>query len=371
MNIGIDLRPLLSPTRTGVGEYMVELLSAVFALASEHRFFLFASSLRSQMIFPSDWNRENVCVVDKRFSNKMLNMSLRLFGVPKIDQLMGKLDYFFSPNLGFVSLSSECKHILTIHDLSFEIEAQQFSAKRRLWHSLVNPRQQCLRADQIVVPSEATKRDVVRTYQVPAEKIQVIRPGLSRSFISSSASEEQVRRKYNLPRNFILTLGTIEPRKNLHTVLEAFQLFKNRTGSRLHLVVAGPRGWKYRPTLRLLRSVADVHEIGYVADEDKPTLYRLARMFVYPSLYEGFGLPVLEAMGAGTPVITSAISSLPEVGGGAVYYVNPDNAEELFVAFKRLTTHPTLLHQLRQAGLRRAAEFSWYRSAQDFLHLFV
>ncbi len=371
MNIGIDLRPLLSSVRTGVGEYTVELLNAVFALPSSHDFFLFSNSWRDGVIQPQEWKKENIHFVSKHFPSKLLNSSLYLFQFPKIDKLIGQLDYFFSPNLGFQSLTLGCKHILTVHDLSFEIEPKQFSRKRQLWHRVVRPRQQCEQAEKIITPSMATKRDIIKMYGVASEKIHVISPGLPASFSVPTFDSEFVRRKYHLPSNFILTLGTIEPRKNLDTLLSAFQLFKMRTGSRIHLVVAGPRGWKNRQTLKTLRTLADVHEIGYVDSVDKPALYRLAKLFVYPSLYEGFGLPVLEAMGSGVPVVTSAVSALPEVGGGAVYYVNPDNVEDVYLALKRLLSNPSLLQRLHVDGLVQSKRFSWQKSAHDFMALFA
>ena len=277
---------------------------------------------------------------------------------------------FFSPNLNFTSISSQTKQILTIHDLSFEIMPECFSAKRQLWHKIVNPKKQCERADLILAPSENTARDVEEIYEIESKKIIVIKPGLCTNLqkLETGNLKLEVKRKYNLPDKFILFLGTIEPRKNILGIIEAYTHSELRTMN-YELIIAGAKGWKHEPIMEKINQTEGVRYIGYVDEEDKRALYEFADLFVYPSLYEGFGFPVLEAMASGTPVITSNRSSLPEVAGDAAYLVNPYNTAELSRAMDVVLKDQSLRDILINKGKERAKSFDWQKTAQEFLNL--
>src|SRR3989338_6148073 len=267
MNIGIDIRSLMSPVKTGVGEYTYELLNALFSFDRENQYFLFYNSYADVSPYIPQWHYDNVHYIVTRYPNKLFNASLHFFNKPYVDLLgyqhnntttQQHLDYFFSPNLNFTALSKNVKHILTIHDLSFEFFSDCFSWKQRIWHQLVNPRGQCLRADIILTPSENTKRDVVEYYGVPAEKIKVVYSGLGAQFtVHSSEFIGKIREKYNLPEKFILFLGTIEPRKNITGIVNAFRSSELRTKN-YDLVIAGSLGWKYREIMRLIEQTPGV-----------------------------------------------------------------------------------------------------------------
>ena len=352
MLIGIDIRPLMHPVRTGVGEYIYELLDALFKIDKQNQYFLFYNSSGDVLKNLPKWEQENVHYAGFKYPNKLFNLALLIFKQPKLDRLILKkikqynnvtikqsdnLDYWFSPNINFTAISKKCRQILTIHDLSFEYFPDCFSLKRRLWHKILNPKKAYQRADMILTPSENTKRDVIGEYKISEDKIKVIYPGLSEKFRANSSEPiENLKKKYNLPDKFILFLGTLEPRKNIIGLIEAFNASELRTIG-YELVIAGAKGWKFKPIMDLIAKSDKVRYIGYVDMADKQGLYVLAGIFAYPSLYEGFGFPVLEAMFAGAPVITSNRSSLPEVVRDCAYLVNPNNVDDIAQGLLKLS----------------------------------
>jgi glycosyltransferase involved in cell wall biosynthesis len=218
------------------------------------------------------------------------------------------------------------------------------------------------RADGLIAISESTRADSIRTLGLQPERIEVIYPGVAESFFGAVATVRQ--------KPYILFVGTVEPRKNLGVLLDAYQQLTPSLREEFDLVVAGPAGWGDPATLRRLQSgSAGVHYLGYVPEQDLPGLTAGATVFVYPSLYEGFGLPVAQAMAAGVPVITSNLSSLPEVGGDAALLVDPKSAAELSSALGRMLLSPDLRAELRANGLLRANQYRWEvcaRKSWDF-----
>lgn len=381
MNIAIDIRPLMTPYRTGVGEYTYELLHALFAIDNINQYVLFYNAYGQVDQYLPAWQQKNVHFVRMKWPNKILNASLTLLGRPAMDQKIIRnlkldirnFDWWFSPNLNFTALSPRTKHILTIHDLSFEFFPGCFSSKDRLWHKLVSPRRQCERADIILAPSEHTKRDVIEKYGIHEKKIKVLYPGFRMSdvrpcLLAGRCQMSDVKNKYHLPERYILFLGAIEPRKNVLAVIEAYKqssLFTDHCS----LIIAGPLGYKSSEVLERVKTTPGCEYIGYVASEDKSALYAGTSLFVYPSLYEGFGLPVLEAMAMGIPVITSHRGSLPEVAGSAAWYVNPLNCHEIASAMRALADNSRLRRVHTERGVLQSQQFSYARSAEQFLSL--
>jgi glycosyltransferase involved in cell wall biosynthesis len=222
------------------------------------------------------------------------------------------------------------------------------------------------RADRIVTPSQFTRDDVLKLLPVEPERVVVIPGGIDRSFKPQPAEEVAARLAPLGLRagDYLLFLGTIEPRKNLARLLQAMELAGPKIGP---LVLAGGRGWNnaaIRDAIARLARDGRIRDLGYVADDLRPALQAGARAFVYPSLYEGFGLPPLEAMACGTPVLTSNVSALPEVMGDAALYVDPEDVPALAAALTRLWDDESLRADLRARGLARAQEFSWDRTAR-------
>lgn len=372
MNIGIDIRPLMTAPRTGVGEYTYELLNAIFNIDRENQYFLFYNSSRDVSANIPDWKYDNVKITGSHTPNKFFNTSLGLFGRPRLDKMCGpqKIDHWFSPNLSFTTLSRGVKYILTIHDLSFDFFPEFSTRKQYFWHKAVRPKKQCKRADIIITPSENTKRDIVDYYKIPPGKIKVIYPGINAAH--DGTKTEEIRKKYDLPEKFILFLGTIEPRKNIIGLIEAFEMLRAKYPATAHLVIAGAPGWKNKKIFARAKAskvAGKIHFIDFVAPEDKAALYAAANIFVYPSLYEGFGFPVLEAMSAGTPVITSNRSSLSEIVGSAAYLVDPTRPEQITLAMNELLTKPELCAWHVQKRSEQVKKYSWEKAAREWLNL--
>lgn len=389
MNIGIDIRPLMTPTRTGVGEYTFELLNAIFDLATDHRFFLFYNSFQDFSKYIPQWNKPQIEYISTTYPNKLFNTSQLLLRRPRLDRLIGKknilkinaekLDIFFSPNPNFTSLSKNIPHIVTIHDLSFVFFPEYYTFKQRIWHRLINPKKQCHAAKLIFTPSENTKRDLMQYYQIPQEKINVLYPGLSESFKQKLLDEKTVfstsstlSKKYHLPQNYILSFGSIEPRKNLNTIVSAFELARSTKSlpNECHLVISGSNGWKNRALFKKASSspyAKEIHIIPSVSMEEKIALYKNARLFMYPSFYEGFGLPLLEAGAAGIPLIVSNRSSLPEVIGSNAYLINPHKVGELAEGMHRILSSQKIQDKLRQDSFQHAATYTWKKAAESWI----
>lgn len=418
MNIGVDIRCLMDKERTGVGEYTYNLLKAIFLLDKENQYYLFYNSNKNIFQNIPQWKQNNVHYVGTKYSNKLLNLLLWL-KIVKLDKILlrhfertylkkKKLSYlsadkqnlkevknfiqlkidlpkaetplhfvsaqndeliWFSPNLNFTNLSKKIKHLQTIHDLSFEFLPECFTWKQRLWHWFLNPKKQCQKADIILTPSENTKQDIVNEYGIVGDKIQILQPGISwEEGLITTENIQRVKEKYNLPEKYILYLGTLEPRKNIESIIEAY----NISGLKIknyELIIVGGKGWKNKKLLKLIENSLGVKYIGYVNKKDKQLLYNLSSLFIFPSLYEGFGLPVLEAMSQEIPVITSNRTSLPEVIGTSGYLVNPYNVLELAEAMKNILSDEKLRKMLIIQSKEQTKKFNWNNSAKKFLNL--
>lgn len=373
MNIGIDIRSLMSPTRSGIGEYTHRLLTALFELKTEHQFFLFYNSFKKNVALKLPWQDSAIHYTHTAWPNKIFNASTKFLHFPRIDSILthttDSLDIFFSPNFNFTALSKKTKHIITVHDISFEFFPEFFSPKQRLWHAAINPKKQCTQADILLTPSKNTKQDLVNIYNIPPEKITVMYPGIPPHIIPTS-EHNSVEQKYNLPAYFILYLGTIEPRKNITGLIQAFEKAHTISPDLPALVIAGHTGWNDKEIYQKIYSSPikeKIHYIGSVPDHDKQALYTRASLFIYPSFYEGFGFPVIEAMQYGVPVITSNRSSLPEITEGAAYLTNPNRPDELAEAMLTILKNPTIRHYFMEKGIQQAKKFNWQTTATEFL----
>ncbi len=275
-------------------------------------------------------------------------------------------------------LAVRCPTVVTVHDLSFLRFPSAFRPYNRSYLSLIT-RSSVRRAARVIAVSESTRQDVISLCGVSPQKVKVVPNGVTQAF--SPVPEDQAaafRQRKGLPDRYILFVGTLEPRKNLVRLVEAYakvrQMIRRRGASGgndrgdelLALIIAGSKGWYYDEiTARVaeLELAGSVRFPGFVPADELPWWYRAATLFVYPSIFEGFGLPVLEAMACGTPTVTSTVSSLPEVAGDAALLVNPHDTDALADAIYRVLTDPVVADRLRRAGPRQAAHFSWARTA--------
>jgi glycosyltransferase involved in cell wall biosynthesis len=255
---------------------------------------------------------------------------------------------------------------MTLYDLSFALFPETHLRVLRWSSNVLVPR--FLRTcDRVIAISESTKRDAVRLYGIPEDKIVVTHLAAEDRFRPAVPDRvAEVRIRFGLPPRFLLYVGTIEPRKNLNVLLGALLRLKGQ-GQEVPLVVSGSLGWLYDGFLAKIRSLGLESLVllpGFVPDDDLPALYTAAEVFVYPSVYEGFGIPILEAMGCGTPVLCSNVSSLPEVAGDGGILLPPGDPAAWAEAIARLTERPVLRRELRERGFRQASRFRWEETAK-------
>lgn len=281
-------------------------------------------------------------------------------------------------SLAFVSpMAWRGPTVVTIYDLSFLLYPERFNRANRLYLAIMT-RISAQRARRVVAISQSTKADVIHLLGVPSGRIVVIPPSLEPQFRpQDSALVAEFRQRRGLPEHFILNLGTLEPRKNLTTLLKAYTVLKRRAAnSAKHqpfLVLAGGKGWGYQQIFRAIEELGLVQDIllpGFIPFSELPLWYAAADLFVYPSLYEGFGLPVLEALACGTPVVCSRASSLPEAAGDAASLVDPQDATALAEAMERLLQDERLRSDLREKGLAHAARFSQKEMGQRMIQVY-
>jgi glycosyltransferase involved in cell wall biosynthesis len=268
-----------------------------------------------------------------------------------------------------------CPVVITIYDLSFVRMPERFPRFQRLYLQTLT-RYSARRAARLLVISQSTKDDVVQFCGVSSDKIVVTYCGVDEQFAPRSRHEvETFRAAKGLPSRFILYLGTLEPRKNVPQIVRAYAALRSHDLSHDYkLVIAGAKGWGYDEVFAAVEQSGikdDVTFAGYVPAEELPLWYNAAELFVYPSLFEGFGLPVLEAMACGTPAITSNVSSLPEVAGDAALTITPTDTRALSDAMECALHDASLRAQLRERGLRRASQFSWQRAAQQTAQVYA
>lgn len=400
MNIGIDIRVLAKGKRTGVEEYTISFLSHLLNLDKSNKYRLFYSGFRKPKLNYPWLKSRNIKIKKIRIPNRILDFFLKFLKFPKIDKILGGVDIFLSPHFLITPLFQKTKRILIFYDLSFVHFPEFFSKSKLFWHKFVSPKKQAQGADLIISISESTKKDLIETYDVDPEKIEVIYPGVDNKFKpmdKNSSDLINIKNKYGLPDNFILYFGTIEPRKNILGIIRAFEQLKKTHSdqrrnvqwkgfegialgrekkffdfSNFKLVIAGIKGWLCGEVFKAVENSEfskDVLFAGFIEEEDKPCLYNLAEIFVYPSFFEGFGLPPLEAMACGVPIIVSNKSSLPEVVGEAAIAVDPARIEELVSAIRNILEDRNLKERLINRGLERIKNFKWENGAKKFINL--
>jgi glycosyltransferase involved in cell wall biosynthesis len=267
-----------------------------------------------------------------------------------------------------------CRSVVTIHDCIHLMFPQYLPNRAAYAYARASMWAAARRSDRILTVSEASKRDILHLFNVRPEKVEVVYNAIDEHFSAEPSAEHvaQVRERYQLDHKFVLYVGNIKPHKNLVRLIESFSQLR-RTHDDLKLLIIGDEISKL-PALRRAVHSHKLHKhvrfLGYLKDDTLTVLYRLASVFVFPSLYEGFGLPPLEAMASGTPVVTSNLSSLPEVTGDAAVLVDPYDVDSIVDGMRRVLDDPALAAELRRRGLQRAREFSWERSVEKTLRVY-
>ncbi len=390
MKIGVDIRVLMDEHYSGIAEYTANLLAAILRQDQDNQYKLFYNSYQDLGDRLDKWNGRNSEVIGWHLSNKIFNYCLqKIFGYPRLDKVLGGVDVFWSPHFNFTKLSgrkSGLKKIITVHDLSFLRYPKFFNWRKNFWHQALGVRKILRSADKIIAVSENTKNDIQELVGVDSEKIKVIYSG--NNIVKKEWPAEKVEAcfaKFSIKEPFILYVGNIEPRKNISGLIKAYESLRqesevdarNNGGADkmkdYSLILAGAPGWKNAKIYK------DYHEspykdkirfLGYINEGEKEVLYSRAAVFAYPSYYEGFGFPPLEAMAYGVPVVCSNVSSLPEIVAEAGIMINPDKPEEISEAIKLILTDEKLRGRLIASGYERAQAFSWDKAAGEYLSLF-
>jgi len=370
MRIGIDYTSA-ARQRGGIGRYTRELVSALTSLDGGHHYILFAAvgGLNGE-----DWTsiaeQENVRFRALPVSDDWLARLWHRLRLPiPVEAITGSLDLFYSPDFALPPTLGAAKRLLTVHDLSFVHHPDAFVPRLQRYLQSVVPRS-IDQADLVLADSAHTRNDLITLFDVTPGEVTVIYPGVDARFQPEPEPGERRRLhdRYDIgDRPYVLSVGTLQPRKNYGHLIQGFIGFQATIAPEMELLIAGGRGWLYEDIVREAETHDGVRLLGFVEDEDLPALYRGAELFALTSLYEGFGLPVLEAMACGTPAVCSNTSSLPEVAGDAAMLVDPRDPAELTEAFIQVSEDENLREKMIRRGLTQAASFTWERSARDLL----
>jgi glycosyltransferase involved in cell wall biosynthesis len=380
MRIGIDYTAA-ARQRAGIGRYTRELVGTLLRFVgqdviSSHKYVLFAATgglenrgwrleIENLQSLVSDLQFRAVPITDDWLHRLWQRLRLPI----PVEAITGPLDIFYSPDFVLPPTRRGTRTLLTVHDLSFLYHPDAFVPSLREYLERVVPRS-VARADRVLADSEATRGDLIAHFGTPPEKVQVLYSGVDPRFRPERepAEKERLKANYGVEAPYVLSVGTLQPRKNYIRLIKAFA---NLQPANLQLAIAGGRGWLYEDIFAEVEKHGDrVHILGFVDDADLPALYRNAVLFVFPSLYEGFGLPVLEAMACGTPVVCSNASSLPEVADDAALIVDPFDVDGLAEAMARMLEDAELRREMAVKGLAQAARFTWQKAARQLMDAF-
>jgi glycosyltransferase involved in cell wall biosynthesis len=380
MTIGIDSTSVKLAGH-GMARYSQTLLHEFLRAEPDNRYVVYARSEAADLFtgFPTDrvslrtiphvrcLRGELAQVVRVALRESILRRDLRTPGI----------DLFWGTN-GWLPTDGSCVKVVTIHDLATVVCAQEYTwAKRTYYHQAL--RRSARIAARVIVGSESARDDVARLLGIPAERMsKVYSGGVTPDYapVQDSQLLSQVRQKYHLPERFLFTVGVMEPKKNVISAVRALARLRQQPETAVSLVVGGSTKHDAR-NQEVFQAIAELNLqdsvvfTGFIAEPDMPAVYSLAKTMVFPSRYEGFGLPVLEAMACGTPVVASRVSSLPEICGDAAILVDPLNPGEIAEACRTILLDPTRADELRARGFRNMARFSWAASARGILDVFA
>jgi len=368
LRIGINGR-YLQRRMSGIERYVVEIIEHLGAIDKRNLYSIFFN--KDADVPKLDVGR-NFDIEVSDFPTKQ--RTLRLFWEHVFlwyEIKKNNLDIFHGPAF-FVPLFKPkgCKYITTVHDITFVKYPQAFTFGTILYYKLLFPRSLRL-ADVIITDSVSTKDDIIEKYKINCEKIKVVYLGISKNFLEKQKREkkEAIKKKYALPDKYFLFTGVLSPRKNVEKLIDAFaDLIKEEGYRDYKLLIVGRKGWLYGAIFKKVEDLHikdDVLFIEHIPEEELPVFYQLAQIYLFPSLYEGFGLPILEAMASGCPVITSNVSSMPEVAGDAAILINPLDKKELLAAIKQVMENKMLQKQMREKGHIQVQKFSWQKAAEE------
>lgn len=373
MRIGISTS-VIQRGQTGIAQYVFALLRAYLPFAEENQFVLFALE-EDLPLFDFARGKMQLVPVPERHRPPVKNILWHQRALPRLARAL-QLDVLHVPSYRRLLWAHPCRLVATIHDLA-PFHVRNKYSWTRMFYGRVVARRLAQRQDEIIAISQNTANDIRRFFSIPANRIRVIHNGLEHDRFfpgSRTAAQADVARRHKLHKPFFLYVARLEhPAKNHVRLISAFNAFKSATGSDWQLVFGGS-DWHGSETIhaaaKLSPFASDIRLLGFVSNEDLPDLYRAADAFVYPSLYEGFGMPPVEAMACGCPVISSAAGSLGEIVGDAALVVNPEDGTSITKQLIAVAADSALRGRLREAGLVQAEKFDWNRTATETLSVY-
>jgi glycosyltransferase involved in cell wall biosynthesis len=368
MKIGIDIRPLRE-VMIGIGRYISKMSEALTQSGDGNEYVFFYTNITNKPIQGLPANK-NYHLSRHRWPDKMITNLWGYTNHPKAERFTGPLDVFHSPSFQ-VPPTKKAARVFTIFDL-IAIAFPDMAIPSSVRHFRPRIKQYVSRADVIVAISKATAGDIVNILGIQPEKIRVVYPGTTPLVKAIPEKISETRVKYNLQKDYILFVSRLDPRKNLSRLFKAFEyseLFND-----FDLVVAGPKGWHMEEMFQTWRDIKcrdQIKWLYFVSDEELTSLYSGAAFFVYPSLVEGFGLPILEAMSVGCPVLTSNVSSMPEAAGEAAVYVDPYDIASISDGMMQLAGNSYLREQMSTLGYERIKQFTWENVAHEMSKIYI
>jgi glycosyltransferase involved in cell wall biosynthesis len=363
MRVGIDAR-LVYYSQAGIGQYILHLADGLAKVDKENEYVLLQSRKDDTTILTQpNFRRVSLWTPSHhRLERYSLNVELMRLG----------LDVLHSPDF-IPPHRPSCKSVITVHDLAFLLYPHFLTKESARYYGHID---QAVRwTDHIIAVSESTKRDTIQHLGVPEDKITVVHEAASSIFrpMDQAEAKEQVRNRHGVDGPYVLFVSTIEPRKNVPSLLQAMWQLTEHYKENVRLVLAGGKGWLFEDAFAVVEELkldSRVHFLGRVSSEDLLYLYNAAEILAHPAFYEGFGLPPLEAMACGLPVVVSNVASLPEVVGDAGLLIDPHDVDELTVAMWRLLSDSNLREEMQAKGLRQAGRFSWERASRETMAIY-
>lgn len=380
--IGVDIRGLLTGKISGVEQYMLHILKHLLEIDSENTYVLFYVAYKDHdKLFAQlkhDYpflSKPNVEIRTLKWPNLpiLLHAAFKPLNWPKIDLVCGGLDVMFMPSPMLLPLSNKCAKVTTVHDLIFMIHPEFFTTSSRIWQWQMSYPYEIRTSDIAIAVSNSTKRDILKLTQASPGQVRVVHEGVDKDYFKDhSHLLSGLKDKFKIDTPYIYFVGSLEPRKNLNTLIRALSLLNQEKSDTIKLVISGQKSWLFTQVKSLIAQLnltSSVIFTGPVTESEKITLLQGAQAFVFPSVYEGFGLMVLEAFATKTPVIVANNSSLPEVAGDGALIVDTFDHKQMAALINQILTDAKLRDSLITKGLNRAKELSWETAAQKTLEL--
>lgn len=369
MNIAVDLTPV-PKSKAGVGRYIVNLVEWLQKIDNKNNYYLIVQDDDKDSFPVKNTNFRQVPVKSKYLRNVLLRLVWEQIILPfKLKKL--NADILHSPHYT-IPYFSLVKSVVTFHDMTYFIIPQMHTLiKRFMFRAYI--RLTAKRAAGILSVSDSTAQDMVRLLGMDRSKIAVTPLGVDERFFETINPDHSILESYGIDKEYFLYVGTIEPRKNLVRLIKAYSCLSSEAKDKYRLVICGQKGWMYNEVLELIQTDGledHIRFTGFVKDEDLPAIYRGAKLFLYVSLYEGFGIPLIEAMARGVPCITSDLSSMKEIAGEACLKINPYEENEIKNAIIELLKNEELYDSLKEKGMAQAKKFRWIDCAKKTLEAY-